>query len=198
MSRNETNSTFDAVPVSISAATRLIKDCNKSDETDERLTPDLLATAIKLASLSTDHQERLTPITANAAVKLAKYSSTQEEQHRNLTPELLAIALKFATRVSQSAFADNCDTVEVSTNRMKTAMAMTQESQSLEPITSEILADATKPALKSIQFYIFYPLSFFSFKQYMYFVKSYLSIVNKKKCFCYRTPPLLIQTQFSL
>ena len=133
MSSSDASLAFDAILVSLCAVTKLTKDAKESCE---KLTPELLATAIKLASLPADHQENLTLNRVNGAVKLVKELSDQEGQQRNLTPEPLAIALKFMTRASHTLLSYN-DIEDTSTN---------QESQSNDPITSEILADAIRLA----------------------------------------------------
>jgi hypothetical protein len=143
MSSSETSAILDTMTVGMRATTKLTKDFDKSDE---KLTPEILAAAIKLASLSTDHQEKLTPNTVNAAIKLAKYPLNQKVEQGNLTPESLAIALKFSTRISQSTTPDNIATDQISIDQMRIAIDMTQEGQSDESVISDILADAIKLA----------------------------------------------------
>jgi predicted xylose isomerase-like sugar epimerase len=145
MSSNETNSKLEAMSAAIRAATKLTNEEEKSEE----LTPQMLASAIKLAALSTSHQETLTSASVNAAIKFAQKSSNQEEQPSSLTPESLAIALKLATKVSSNDN-DNKDTDEVSPNQMlaamKAAVLLTQKPQTNELVTPELLSDALKLA----------------------------------------------------
>jgi hypothetical protein len=153
MSSDETNSPLEAMSAAVRAATKLGSDVDKSDESEGKLTPEMLASAIKLASLTANHQEELTPATVNAAIRIAKKPAHNQEQQK-LTPESLAMALKLATKTSQSASSDdkNKDEGDVSANQMlaamKAAVAMTQETQTHEPVTSELLAGALKLAKK--------------------------------------------------
>lgn len=145
MSSNETNSTFDAMSAAIRATTKLSNDAEKPEE----LTPALLASAIKLAALSSSNQEQLTTDHVNAAIKVATESSNQKKQDEKLTPESLAIALKLATKVSSNDN-DKEDADESSADQMlaalKAAVALTQQNQSNNLVTSELLSDALKLA----------------------------------------------------
>jgi len=153
MSSDETNSPLEAMSATVRAAIKLGNDADKSNETEEKLTPEMLASAIKLASLTNDHQEKLTPATVDAAIKIAKNPSNDQGQ-QNLTPESLAVALKLAAKTSQTASSDdkNKDTDNASPDQMlaamKAAVALTQETQTHEPVTSELLATALKLAMK--------------------------------------------------
>jgi len=145
MASNETNSPLEAMSAAVRAATKLTNNTDKSEE----LSPAMLASAIKLAALSTSHQEQLTSATVNAAIKVAKNSSNQQEEDEELTPESLAIALKLATKVSSNDN-HNQDTDHVSVNQMlaamKAAVGLTQENQTNELVTPEILSHALKLA----------------------------------------------------
>ncbi|CAF2568558.1 unnamed protein product [Rotaria sp. Silwood2] len=143
MSTDETNSKLDEISAAVRAATKLSNEAKKPEE----LTLNMLASAIKLAALPTDDEEKLTPAAINAAIKLSAKSSGQEEQHENLTPESLSIALKLATKLSST---NDKNETELSVNQMRAAMkasvAMTQGNESNELVTSELLTDALKLA----------------------------------------------------
>jgi hypothetical protein len=145
MSSNETNSPLEAMSAAIRATTKLTNDAGKPEE----LTPEMLASAIKLAALSNTHQDQLTSATVNAAIKLAKKSPNQQEQHENLTPESLATALKLAAKVSSDDKHEK-DTDEISGSEMlaalKAAVAMTHENHANEFVTPDVLSNALKLA----------------------------------------------------
>ncbi|UJR13797.1 hypothetical protein I4U23_000807 [Adineta vaga] len=141
MATNEPSSPVEAMASALRAATRLTKESDQS----RKLTPDLLASAIRLAALSTDKQDKLTPENINTAIKVStsKNSNDEEQQQQHdLTPESLAIALKLATKITSDEDSDK------STNEMlaamKTAIAMTQMDHTEDLATTEILSDALK------------------------------------------------------
>ena len=141
MSSNETNTPLEAMSAALRAATKMSKD---SAETEE-LTPVMLASAIKLASLSAAHQEQLTPATVNTAIRFSFHEAGQEEQQETLTLESLAQALKLATKLSSEKEPENVSSDQLIAT-MKAAVAMGQFDQAKEIVTSEVLSDALKLA----------------------------------------------------
>ncbi|CAF0755614.1 unnamed protein product [Adineta ricciae] len=146
MSNNESSSSLEMMSAALRAATKLAAENDQSAE----ITPEMLASAIKLAALSADKQEQLTPDNISAAIQAAKATTSNkvEERHQNLTPESLAIALKLATKAAANSGddddVDDDQTINPVLAAMKAAIIMTQKEQSNDLATAETLSNAHK------------------------------------------------------
>ena len=126
------------------AATKFTSEVENPEGDQEKLSPHMLASAIKLAALSVDTQEKLTPATVDTAMKVATHTADGKKKHEDVTPESLAAALKLVVKTTPQG-GNNED--HLSTDQMlaamKAAVAMTQAHES---VSSETLADALKLA----------------------------------------------------
>lgn len=138
MASNETKAQLEAMSAALRATTKLTKETDDSEE----FTPAMLASAIKLASLSNSHQEQLTSATVNAAIKFV--SKIPEQKEESLTPESLACALKLATKASSDK--DDSASADQMLAAMKAAIALGQINEEKEFVTPEFLSDALKLA----------------------------------------------------
>ncbi|CAF0789036.1 unnamed protein product [Didymodactylos carnosus] len=132
---------------------------NDSSDNKQAVTPETLATAIKLAALSKQHEQKVTPEILAAALKLAAKPSTEDhsksavnnqekESDQHVTPESLATAMKFASKVSTSPSNDqeNAEITGALAAALRATTKFTGEEQ--ESITPETLASAIKFAAK--------------------------------------------------
>lgn len=147
MARGGNDATLDALSTALRAANRLSKDPNSSEDISDQLTPATLASAIKLASPSSEHQDQLMPANVNQSVQSAKHNAKQQTQRNpGFNAESLAMALKVAVHSLLSESGKSAaDKDEVSSNAALAAMKATaslvskgQEDES--PVTPEIPA----------------------------------------------------------
>jgi len=89
----------------------------------ETITPDFLASAIKLAALSTNDQDELTSATVTAAIKFANKASEQE----TLTTDSLATALKFVSKLPANEEQNSTDEELITPDLLSDALQLAKQ-----------------------------------------------------------------------
>ena len=151
MARGGDDATLDALSAALRAVNSLSRNLNSSEDISDQVTPAMLASAIKLASLSSEHQDKLTPTNVNQAVKLAKHKSEQETQpNSGFNAESLAMALKVAvhglpSEPGKSTGAKDTVSSNAALASMKAAASLVSNQQEHKPaVTPETLARAIR------------------------------------------------------
>jgi hypothetical protein len=148
MASGRSDPNLDALTIAMRAASKLSRDPNPSEDISSQLTPAMLAGAIKLASLSPEHHDKLTPANVNQAVRLAKHNTQKATQsYSGFNEESLAMSLKVVLHGSASesgkpAAANDALSSNTASIVMKTAAALNSLSQEHESITPDTLASA--------------------------------------------------------
>ena len=153
MANSGGESTLDAVSMALRAVNRLSTDPASSGDIHSKLTPATLAGAIKLASLSPEHQNKLTSANVTHAVKLARSNTLEKMQiPAGFTMESLAVALKVALHNPPAETGKWSPTKTLESNpavvAFRAAVALGPQGQEHEPVTTEILNKAIQLAKK--------------------------------------------------
>lgn len=139
MSNEEKTNPLETVAADLRAMVNMNKSeaaAQNSNNAEENLTPVMLASAIKLAALSKDNEQRLTTSSIKTAIDLATIDSDANEKSDSttLTPESLAMALKLVVNKTE----EEDDRIRAT---IKTSVAM---SRFKDAVTADILSDALK------------------------------------------------------